>query len=54
MNDEDRRKLQTSRSFLVKNIENIEDINEELYTREVFTDGMKADVEVPLFYNFIG
>lgn len=46
MNDEDRRKLQTSRSFLVKNIENIEDINEELYTREVFTDGMKADVEV--------
>lgn len=46
MNEDDRRKLQTSRSFLVKNIENIEDINEELYTLDVFTEGMKADVEV--------
>lgn len=46
MNDEDRRRLQTNRSFLVKNIENIEDINEELYSLDVFTEGMKCDVEV--------
>ena len=46
MNDEDRRSLQISRSFIVKNIENIEDITEELFSRDVFTESMKSDVEV--------
>ena len=46
MNDEDRRSLQICRSFIVKNIENIEDITEELFSRDVFTESMKSDVEV--------
>ena len=46
MDDEDRRSLQISRSFIVKNIENIEDITEELFSRDVFTESMKSDVEV--------
>jgi hypothetical protein len=46
MDDEDRRSLQISRSFIVKNIENIEEITEELYSRDVFTESMKNDVEV--------
>jgi hypothetical protein len=50
MNDEDRRSLQISRSFIVKNIENIEDITEELFSRDVFTESMKSDVNYCYVY----
>ena len=46
MEDADRRTLQLNRVFLVKNIANPDDIAEGLYSREIFTEGMKDEIEV--------
>lgn len=46
MEDADRRVLQVNRTFLVKNIANPDDVANELFSNEIFTDGMKDEVEV--------
>ncbi|XP_062607321.1 caspase-6-like [Saccostrea cucullata] len=46
MDDTDRRTLQVNRTYLVKNIANPDDIAEELFSNEIFTEGMKDEVEV--------
>lgn len=46
MEDADRRVLQVNRTFLVKNIANPDDVANELFSNEIFTEGMKDEVEV--------
>ncbi|XP_061163366.1 caspase-6-like [Saccostrea echinata] len=46
MDDKDRRTLQVNRTYLVKNIANPDDIAEELFSNEIFTEGMKDEIEV--------
>jgi hypothetical protein len=46
MDDVDRRTLQLNRTYLVKNIANPDDVANGLFTFEIFTEGMKDEVEV--------
>lgn len=52
MEDADRRALQLNRTFLVKNIANPDDVADGLFTFEIFTEGMKDEVEVQISFCF--
>lgn len=46
MDEQDRNKLKTNRTFIIKNLENVVDVVDRLLANNVVTDGMKEDIEV--------
>lgn len=45
MDEQDRNKLKTNRTFIIKNLENVVDVVDRLLSNNVVTDGMKEDIE---------
>ncbi|KAK3105001.1 hypothetical protein FSP39_014925 [Pinctada imbricata] len=45
MNEDDRKILQRNRTYIIKNIHNIDDVNSQLFEHEVFSEGMRDEVE---------